>query len=71
MEYENFDIMFNAYRGKEVFKKIDDKNLKIYIESLIKQKDDKCNIIYPREYEYMIYKTGLLEDNFIWKIFIK
>ena len=67
MEYENYNTMFNAYRKKEVFSKIDDQNLKIYIDSLIEYDKEKCKIIYPKEYEYSIYKTGLLEDNFIWK----
>jgi len=67
MEYESFDIMFSSYRKKDVFKKINDENLKIYIKSLIKNEDNKCKITYSKEYEYMIYKTGLLADNFIWE----
>ncbi len=67
MEYDSFESMFNAYRKKTVFKKINDENLKLYINSLIKINNQKCNIIYPKEYEYEIYKTGLLKDNFIWR----
>ena len=66
MKYDNIDVMFKAYRKKEVFNKIDNENLKIYIKSLI-DNEENCNLIYPKEYEYMIYKTGLLADNYIWK----
>ncbi len=67
MKYDSFESMFNAYRKKTVFKKINDENLKLYINSLIRITNQTCNIIYPKEHEYAIYKTGLLKDNFIWR----
>ena len=67
MKYDNFESIFNAYRKKNVFKKINDNNLKIYIDSLTKEKNSKLIIKYPKEHEYSIYKTGLLKDNYIWK----
>ena len=67
MSYNDFDSIFNAYRKKNVFKKINDENLKIYINSLTQEKNNTLKIKYPKEHEYTIYKTGLLKDNYIWK----
>ena len=67
MSYKNHDDIFKSYRRKLVFKKIDDKNLKIYINSITQEYNNNLKIIYSKEWEYKIYKTGLIEDNFIWK----
>ena len=68
MTYNNFEEIFNSYRKKKVFSKIDDSNLKIYIESITQyKKDKKLHIIYSKEWEHTIYKTGLIADMYIWK----
>ena len=67
MEYENIEEVFKSYRRKNVFSKIDDKNLNIYISSLVKKNDNKHIINYSKSHEYQIYKTGLIEDNYIWR----
>ena len=67
MEYNNFESIFKAYRGKNVFSKINDDNLKLYINSITKRTNKKYMIKYPKEHEYTIYKTGLLKDNYIWR----
>jgi len=67
MSYKNHDDIFKSYRRKQVFKKIDDKNLKIYINSITQEYNNNLKIIYSKEWEHKIYKTGLIEDNFIWK----
>ena len=67
MHYKNYNAIYESYRKKEVFKKIDDNNLSIYIKSLIRiNNDGAVNIIYPKELEHQIYKTGLLADFYIW-----
>ena len=67
MTYHNFNDIVKSYRKKSVFNKIDDENLNIYIKSITKEHGDKLKIIYSKEWEYKIYKTGLIKDNFIWK----
>ena len=68
MNYNNYESMFISYRKKNVFKKISDDNLMIYIKSITKINDDgKVYITYPKEWEYQIYKTGLIADHYIWK----
>ena len=68
MHYKNFNSIYESYRNKEVFKKINNNNLSIYIDSITeKNDDDSINITYPKELEYQIYKTGLLADFYIWK----
>ena len=67
MQYENYESMFKSYRKKNVFKNIDDSNLSIYINSITNiGQDGKINITYPKEWEYQIYKSGLIADKFIW-----
>ena len=67
MVYENKAEVFKSYRKKPVFSKIDDKNLHIYIDSIVKKSDEKYIINYSKDYEYQIYKTGLIKDNYIWR----
>ena len=68
MIYESYESIFKSYRKKSVFKYISDKNLEIYIKAITNEKKDKTiEIIFPKELEYKIYKTGITEDNYIWK----
>ena len=68
MNYKNFDEIFKSYRKKNVFSKINDENLSIYIKSITKElSDSSLQITYSKEWEYKIYKTGLVADNYIWK----
>ena len=68
MIYEDYDSMYKSYRKKSIFKYINDKNLNIYIKSITKQNKDKTiKITFPKEWEYKIYKTGIVEDNYIWR----
>ena len=67
MQYNSIDHIFKSYRNKEIFSKISDENLLIYIKSITKLKNKKINLTYPKEWEYQIYKTGLLVDQYIWK----
>ena len=66
MTYNNFNEIFKSYREKTVFKKINDTNLKIYIDSITRTFNKKLNITYSKEWEHKIYKTGLIKDYFIW-----
>ena len=67
MFYDNYDQIFKSYRKKEVFSKINNKNLKIYINSITKLQNNKIHITYSKDWEYQIYKTGLISDMYIWK----
>ena len=67
MIYENYDEIFNSYRKKNVFSKINDINLKIYINSITNFHSNKLHITYSKDWEYQIYKTGLISDMHIWK----
>jgi len=67
MIYNNDDEIFKSYRRKKVFSKIKDENLKIYIRSITKESGGKLHITYPKDWEYQIYKTGLIADMFIWE----
>ena len=68
MNYKDIDSIYESYRNKKVFKKINDKNLYQYIDALTKKNNNGLiEIIYPKELEYQIYRTGLLADSYIWK----
>ena len=66
MIYNNEDDIFKSYRKKRVFSKINDKNLKTYINSITKKMNNKMHITYSKDWEYQIYKTGLNADMYIW-----
>ena len=66
MVYNNYKEIFESYRNKRVFSKINDENLRLYIKSISKETDNGLHIIYPKEWEYQIYKTGLISDMYIW-----
>ena len=68
MNYKDIESIYQSYRNKEVFSKINDENLYQYIDAITKKNNKGLiEIIYPKELEYQIYKTGLLADNYIWK----
>ena len=68
MNYKNYDSIFKSYRRKNVFKYINDENLKIYINSITRTNTNKSlDISFPNDWEYQIYKSGITDDNFIWK----
>ena len=50
-----------------VFSNLSDNNLNIYIKSITEKTDNKVHIIYSKEWEYHIYKTGLIADMYIWR----
>ncbi len=66
MSYQNFDSLFNTYRKKDIFSKINDENLTFYIKSISKQTKEGVEISYSKYLEYDIYNTGLVADNYIW-----
>ena len=44
-------------------------NLKYYIDSITKINDtNELELTYPKEFEYKIYKTGIVNDNLFGKI---
>ena len=67
MIYSNHEEIFKSYRRKIVFSKINDNNLNIYIKSITEKIDNKLHITYSKEWEYHIYKTGLIADMYIWR----
>lgn len=67
MQYNDINDIFNSYRSKKIFSKISDSNLLIYIKSITEIKNNKIIITYPRQWEYQIYKSGLLADKYIWE----
>ena len=68
MTYDSYDSIFKSYRKKNVFKYINNENLKIYINSITKiNKDKSLDITFPKKWEYKIYKTGISGDNYIWR----
>lgn len=68
MHYKSYNELYNNYRKKEIFKLINDENLKLYIDSIIKINEDKSiDITYSNHWERTIYNKGLLKDNYIWE----
>ena len=66
--YPSREAMFESYRKKAVFQNIDDRGLKIIIQSITEiDQEGNAALKYPPKWEARIYATGILRDHFIWK----
>ena len=66
MQYDSIEQMFNSYRKHKVFSKFSDKDLLLFVKSLIVKKDNKVHLLFNNKWDAHIYRTGLLNDMFIW-----
>jgi pimeloyl-ACP methyl ester carboxylesterase len=66
MIYDDFQEIYKNYRSKKIFSKINDDNLKKYINSIINESDDKVMIKLSKDWENAIYRNGSLNDSMIW-----
>jgi pimeloyl-ACP methyl ester carboxylesterase len=63
--FENLDAMFESYRRKAIFRRIDDRGLRAYIEALARPRPDgQVELAYSPEWEIRIYETGPIN---VWK----
>ncbi len=67
MNYNSAEDIFTSYRKKYIFSKIDDHNLKLYINSIIENKGSYVSIKPSRDWENAIYRNGSIHDLMIWK----
>ena len=67
MVYDSQEEIYQSYRSKTIFSKINNKNLKYYIESIIEHKDGKVSIKLSKDWENAIYRNGSLYDSMIWR----
>jgi len=67
MNYNSIDEMFKAYRSYKVFSKFSDEDLLLLVNSLVKIKKNKVELIFDNKWDAQIYRTGLVNDMFIWK----
>ncbi len=66
--YESPAAMFDNYRKKEIFRRLDDTALRDYVTALAKPRTDgQVELDYPAEWEARIYATGVLADMDIWQ----
>jgi pimeloyl-ACP methyl ester carboxylesterase len=65
--FDNLDLVFHGYRNREVFRYMDDENLRIYIEGITKPSaNGGYELAFSPEWEARIYYTGL-RDFDIWR----
>lgn len=63
--FENAQAMFENYRRKPIFRRIDDRGLRAYIEALARPRPDgQVELAYSPEWEIKIYETGPIN---LWK----
>ncbi|MFC1879176.1 alpha/beta fold hydrolase [Chloroflexota bacterium] len=66
--FESKNAMFDNYRKKAVFGRIDDHGLMAYVDSLVKPlPKGQVGLTYSPEWEARIYITGILADGEIWR----
>ena len=66
MTYNSKEELYNSYRTKKIFSKINNENLKQYTDSIIEYKDGKVVIKLSKDWENAIYRNGSLSDYMIW-----
>lgn len=65
--FESVEAMYENYRRKRVFSRIDDRGLRAYVESLARPRPDgQVELAYPPEWEARIYVTGPLYEWKLW-----
>lgn len=65
--FDNLDLVFRGYRSRDVFRYMNDANLKAYISGITRQKaDGTFELVYSPEWEAHIYLTGM-RDFDLWR----
>ncbi len=65
--FDNLDLVFRGYRSREVFRYMNDENLKAYISGITRPKaDGTFELVYSPEWEAHIYLTGM-RDFDLWR----
>ena len=65
--FDDLDTVFQGYRSRNVFKYMNDKSLRAYIEGITRQKSDGTyELVYSPEWESHIYLTGM-HDFDLWR----
>jgi pimeloyl-ACP methyl ester carboxylesterase len=66
--FDDLDILFNAYRRRDIFRYINADNLRILINGIIKPAPGSgYELVYSPEWEVQIYYTGVSSDGDIWR----
>ncbi len=66
--FESTDAMYDSYRRKAVFSRIDDRNLRTCVEALVRPRSDgQVELIYSPEWEARLYLVGPQVDWQLWK----
>jgi len=65
--FDDLEKLFRGYRNRNIFRYMDDENLRIYIGGMTKPTaDGKYELVYSPTWEAQIYRTGL-RDFDIWR----
>lgn len=67
-QFDDLDVLYSAYRRKEIFRYINDDYLRMLIKGMVKPRPDAgYELIYSPEWEVQIYYTGVSPDADIWR----
>lgn len=64
--FDDIDLVFRGYRNRDVFRYMNDENLRTHIEGITRKTDNGYELVYSPEWESRIYLTGL-RDFDIWR----
>ena len=64
--FKSYDELFYTYRKKQIFSKLTDEYLKIYIRSISMLNNKNIELIYSRKLESDIYLSGLRKNPIAW-----
>ena len=67
MEYSSRKSIYQNYRRKNIFSRLDDYALNNYIDSIIIENKNKIKLKLSKKWENTIYRNGSMHDFWIWK----
>jgi pimeloyl-ACP methyl ester carboxylesterase len=66
--FANPDVMFQTYRTKTIFSRMNDESLKAYVTAMAcPDGEGQIRLCYPKEWEARIYATAIHADMDIWR----
>jgi pimeloyl-ACP methyl ester carboxylesterase len=64
--FDNLDLVFEGYRGRQVFRYLSDDGLRAHIDGITRKASSGYKLVYSPDWESRIYQTSL-QDFDIWR----
>jgi pimeloyl-ACP methyl ester carboxylesterase len=67
-QFDDLDVVFRAYRRREVFRNFSDESLRAYVDGIVRPREGGgYELAFSPEWEARIYYTGVAKDLELWR----